>query len=204
MNPRARQLLPQISSPLARRVVLYMFNHSGTYLSPDDDFPPGATADTGNRTYYKKTKKRLNRSTLHLAIPAGQDMLPDFYSSLPPVLSIWLRKFKPKTYEELLEHLVNHLDWYLSPTEKLKKVNVGWLYASVATLVVVCIGLVIYSVMTSSYFPLVYCAILFFQLPALISFNIERLVRSTDAAKLGINATLLYRYLRDAYSDDAR
>jgi hypothetical protein len=81
------------------------------------DYLNNTAGDNDNdRAYREWVRWKLRRSGLAQLLPGGRTMLPDIHEQLP---GFWLsveRLLEPRTYPQLVQHVVKYLDWYLEPT----------------------------------------------------------------------------------------
>jgi len=136
-----------------------------------------------------RVRSKLASSQLAQLLPAGMDLLPDFYAALPE----WYRPIavlqRPRSYRDLVRHIVAHLDWYLDRSQPVS-FNHGALAA--ALLVVGLLGAL-----------LVHAGLWLFCLPLLlVAFVLVlSLAQPTGSAFHDVNAQEFYEYIKRAYSD---
>lgn len=208
---RTEKMWPHVSSPLARRVLSAAANNKNTVLAlGDDDYlldpMQGIPISPDTLEYQQWLESKLANSNIELMVPAGLDLLPDIYSAMPKLIGNFTKVFKPRNYEQLVDHLIKHLEWYVEPTQyyfagfdqlftQLRRLvqimfAVGILYVflvgSVTTgLIAVAVGLPVIFLMgylTNQIYP------------SQVKFGLS-------PEKQLVNANLLYRYLRHAYTD---
>ena len=123
-----QEVLISVSSPTARQLL------EETHLLAEKHIKM-LPWKRGKRDYLLLAKKRVYSDSVHYRdwvreglrasdlaqrLPAGLDALPDIYSAMSDPWRSIDRLWAPKTYPQLLKHLVRHLDWYIDPTQKVK------------------------------------------------------------------------------------
>ncbi len=180
-----------------------MFNHGLTYLAPDDELPDHIRANPLAAKYAKRISERLKISTISEAIPGGLDCLPDFYSEIPEFYKAWMKLRRPRNYEQFLDHLVQYLEFYVEPERKPTITHFAVTTLGIVTVMLILVIGIIVSLMPQHMLPPFFSwftsgvgSILI-----LVVFFVPFDDRSVGY-KQEVNATLLYQYLRDAYSDE--
>jgi len=204
MRAYSTRLWPDVSSPAARRVLTHLFNHYGSYT--DLDFP-----DEIVRIQYEQRIERLSEmwfkveaSDIAQRLAAGPALLPDICEALPQPWAALYRLARPRTLEQQVHRVVQHLEWYLAAQrEPRPPVNLVQACAAPALLLVVVLLAVGYAAATGTLPTLVtigasIAAFVALRLgPALL----RSVLDSYGPGTLRRNATVLYHHLRRAYAD---
>ena len=81
------------------------------------DYLNNTVGDNDNdRAYREWVRVRLRQSGIAQLLPGGRSALPDIHEQLPQVWRTIERLLEPRSYPQLVSHLVKYLDWYLEPT----------------------------------------------------------------------------------------
>ncbi len=110
-----RSLWPLVTSVYAHEIVQTAFDlYPYNYGFPDpNSYRLWVDKSQALNEYAALVHTRLLQSALAQMLPAGLDLLPDYFATLPPPLDFFARLFRPRNYHDLTLHVVQHLDWYL-------------------------------------------------------------------------------------------
>jgi len=118
MGRYGARLWPEVSSPAARRVLTYLFNYPSSYT--DFDFHE-------NMRQIEQEQKLddlcvmwalIQGTDLAERLAGGPALLPDICEALPQPYRAIYRILKPRTLEQQVDLVVQHLPWYLAPHTK--------------------------------------------------------------------------------------
>jgi hypothetical protein len=89
-----------------------------------------ASASTQDAFEYRDwVREKLAGSNIAQRLPDGLSALPDIYEHLrEPWRSIEILR-RPRSYRQLVGHVVRYLDWYLDPTQPPKPAIEPWVWA---------------------------------------------------------------------------
>jgi len=198
---------PEVTSPLARRVLKRLYDSSPA-ITDERDYAKYEQKSSGLELQYRTwVREKLKRSSLAQQIADGPEALPDICAAMPQPLSALFRMLRPRTLDALMSHLVAYLDWYLEPQRPFispRKIAAG-------VLLVVAIALFFIVPVWGSHQILaqphaLWLAPLLFVLlgmPILMMEKASGHVGPDFATRRTVNATELYWYLRRSYADSA-
>jgi len=161
-----------------------------------------ATAGRSGLNYQQRIRYALRHSGLAQLLPAGTDLLPDYYGSLAPQWAPLARWVRPRNYRQLLFHLAENLDWYLEPARPARPTSDLMRLAIVIG--VLPAGVVYFLLpLAISFMPALFFGLLSIPVGLLVMAALTR--HSSHEIgyylKREINAVELFRYLAEAYSD---
>jgi hypothetical protein len=193
-------LWPDVTSPVARRVLAQLFNLNDckTDLREISDYGAELTPDDVKYAFWMRS--RLRSSTLAQQLAAGPCAIPDVAVVASGWLAAFLRFFKPRTVEQYVNYVVVNLDWVLepaSPPDWRSQFNWG-LLVGLATLMTFVSGKVFRMIHSS--WLLLWIAFPFLIISIAISSSRAQRGSRLSVRRM-IHATELYWYLRQAYSD---
>jgi len=206
-SPRSR-IWPEVTSPAARRVVEYLFNYQGSYTDADflDRLPE--LEFSLQLLGLGRLWRMLCRSDIAQRLAGGPALLPDIAAALPPYYRAVYRLFRPRTLEQQVNLLVQHLEWYLAPSQPvLPGLKAATLFSAPLVVLLGVLGVVVVmgvrtgfgSLFTSMALAVV--AVTLSLLNLLAPLRSLRTLLYADRQTASRNATVLYHYLRRAYAD---
>jgi hypothetical protein len=191
-------LWPDVTSPVARRVLVQLFNSPYCKSDRADISDYGAGFSSGDLEYAHWLRNRLRNSTLAAQLAAGSDAIPEIADAVEGVLAQYLKQFKPRTVEQYVDYLAINLKWVLEPSTKpdLRPYIINGLFLAAWVVLV----------MASNIQPLVVSGLLSLVMAlfavVIIVVKYSRIRRGSRQNILQeIHTTELYWHLRQVYSD---
>jgi hypothetical protein len=205
--PRSR-IWPEVTSPAARRVVEFLFNYHGSYTDADflDRLPE--LEFSLQLTGLGRLWRSLSQSDIAVRLAGGPALLPDIAAALPPFYRAVYRLFRPRTLEQQVNLLVQHLEWYLAPSQPaLPGLKAATLISAPLVVLLGVLSVVVFigvrtgagSLFTSVALAVAAVTLSLVNLPAPL--RSLRTLLYADRQTASRNATVLYHHLRRAYAD---
>jgi hypothetical protein len=203
MEAYAKKYWPRVTNPNAAAMVGTCFTLLSQYVIEDGQAWRESAGPAG-LDYQESVRWRLKHSGLAQMLPAGLDLLPDYYGSLAPLWAPLARITKPRTYRQLTYHFCENMEWYLEPTRPAVPTSQ---IASLAIAVSALPGLAFYIAMLSGMLFSMFFMWAFILIPVTLIVVLvatrskSRSTRTTYQVRRQIHAIELFRYLIEQYSD---
>jgi hypothetical protein len=201
MSDTDHELWPDVTSPIARRVLQHIMDRFGTYI--DWEFINHIVeVERGHASPpLCELWRKVNRSGLAQSLPGGGSFLPDISSSMTGLAKVVYRFRRPRTLEQQVSHLVQYLEFYSDPHAKRSGYRMVYqlLRDDIITfLVVLLVAFFLTGNLIAWYNPAVLIIAAFCILGAVFS-SIGNYFHSMMT--LNHNATVTFHYFWEEYSD---
>ena len=118
MTGSVSKLWPDVGSPVARRVLVYLFNLPGSYTDSDflermyelDNRP-----DDSSLSGVVLLWRMIQDSDVCIFLAGGPELTPDITEKMPDLDRMIYRLVRPRNLEQRVREIVNNLEWYIDP-----------------------------------------------------------------------------------------